>query len=359
MPNNNEESGGNVLGKFSSKVVKAVGITILMVLLTLFFIEGFKILLLLLAAVMVAIFFHGVAGNLQKFLPIKNGLALVISLFLVFGGITFLIHLLSPSIAEQIQIMKEEIPAAYEKISADFKKTDIGGFVNDEIFGNGFNPDDYSQELKTFFSSVFGVIADIYIIFFLSMFLMFQPHVYRKGVIKLFPKPKRKRAEQVLLTLGYNLKRWLLGRLTSMAFIGVFTWIGLLIMDIPMALTLALFSGLLTLVPNFGPIVALIPALMIAMLKGMDYALFVFILYTSLQATEANLITPFIQHRMIRLPLAMILFAQVILGLFSGVLGLILAVPIVAIAMVLVKMLYIEDVLKDEDVKVKGEERFS
>jgi predicted PurR-regulated permease PerM len=98
-------------------------------------------------------------------------------------------------------------------------------------------------------------------------------------------------------------------------------------------------------IPNFGPIIALIPALLVAMTQSPTTALYVLILYMAVQVIESNLITPFIQREMVALPLAVIIVAQVVLGILVGGLGLILATPIVAIAMVLVRMLYIQDVL--------------
>ena len=89
---------------------------------------------------------------------------------------------------------------------------------------------------------------------------------YTNGIITLFPKQKRKRVEEVLLTLGYTLKRWLLGKLFSMLVVGILTGIGLVILDIPLALTLAIFAALITFIPNFGPIFSLIPAFLIALL---------------------------------------------------------------------------------------------
>src|SRR5690606_40727564 len=101
---------------------------------------------------------------------------------------------------------------------------------------------------------------------------MAQPETYKRGMIVLFPKDKRKRAEEVIFTLGYTLKRWLLGILFSMAIVGVLTGIGLSILGIPMALTLAIFAAIIAFIPNFGPIISLIPAFLLAFTKGMDYA---------------------------------------------------------------------------------------
>jgi predicted PurR-regulated permease PerM len=76
------------------------------------------------------------------------------------------------------------------------------------------------------------------------------------------------------------------------------------------------------------------------------------LLYIGIQTVESNLVTPLVQRRLISMPPALTFVAQLVMGLFTGVLGLMLATPIMAMVIVLVKMLYIQDVLDDESVKV-------
>ncbi len=114
-----------------------------------------------------------------------------------------------------------------------------------------------------------------------------------------------------------------------------------------MALALGIIAGLLSFIPNFGPIIALLPAVLIAFTQGPNTALYITLLYMGVQAVESNLITPLVQKKMVYLPPAMIIISQVLLGILVGGLGLILATPLIAILMVLIQMLYVEDVLGD------------
>src|SRR5690606_5743179 len=93
---------------------------------------------------------------------------------------------------------------------------------------------------------------------------------------------------------------------------------------------------------------AMVPAILVGLIDGPDTALYVVLLYAGIQAVESNLITPLVQKQMVYLPPAIILIAQVLLSILVGGLGLILATPIIAIAMVLINMLYVEDVLGDK-----------
>lgn len=347
------------IDSLSSKVIKIVGISAIIVLLILLVLKGFKVLLLILAGLLFSIFFRGIALQLRSWFPINEALSVIISFLLIVAIIVVGFTLASPRIASQTDKLRKEIPQAVEHAKKQVKGTAVGDFVISRTREISTGKMNIKQKILGFFSSVFGVIGDLYIIFFLGMFFMAQPRVYRKSIVNLFPQQKRERAEEVLLTLAYNLKRWLLGKLLSMLIVGIFTTIGLKIIGIPMALTLGIFAGIITFIPNFGPLLSFIPAGLLALVQGGNTFLYTALLYVLIQALESNLITPYIQKNMISFPMAAILIAQVFLGVFTGALGIILAVPVVCIVVVLVKMLYLEDVLNDKEIQVKGEEKFS
>lgn len=349
----------HVISDFSKKVIKAVSITCIILLCLFIFLKGFKVLLIILAGILVATFFKGLASILQLKLPLGDKSALAISTLLFVLICSISVSVLFPRINEQVDVLKKELPSATNQAKQKLEKYSLGKWTLSQIDQYSKNYKKDSGQITVFFSSFFGGLADFYIIFFLGLFFMVQPNIYKNGIVLLFPLTMRERANQVLLTLGFTLRRWLLGKIFSMLVVGILTGIGLAILGIPLALTLAIFAALITFIPNFGPILSLIPAFLLALTMGVDYAIYVCILYAGIQALESNVITPFIQSKMIAFPLALILIAQVMLGIFTGVLGLILAVPVTAIIMVLIKMLYIEDILKDTSVIVKGEDLYS
>ena len=110
-------------------------------------------------------------------------------------------------------------------------------------------------------------------------------------------------------------------------------------------------------IPNFGPVVALLIGVLFAATQGLDKMLWTAGVYILVQVIESNLITPFIQRQKVSLPMALIVFSQLTLGVYTGVLGLLLATPIFAVTMVLVKMLYVEDVLGDHEKMLAPEEK--
>jgi predicted PurR-regulated permease PerM len=109
-----------------------------------------------------------------------------------------------------------------------------------------------------------------------------------------------------------------------------------------MAFTLALIAGLLNFIPNFGPLIAMIPGVLIALMQGPTTALLVAGLYILVQMLESNVITPQIQKRLINIPPALIIIAQLLMGVLTGGWGLVLAMPLMVIVITVVEQLYVK-----------------
>jgi len=339
--------------EFNHKVLNAVSIVTVSILLVLLILFGFRVILLILGGILVATFFLGTADFIASRSPLNRMISLMLSVILVLGVLIGTSILLAPQIAEQVSAMSDQLPKAANKTISDIKSSEVGRIVVGHI--EEMNMSAGRGEITRFFGSIFGTASTLYIILFLGIFFMVAPNKYVSGLVKLFPKTRRKRVEEILTTMGKTLSSWLLGKLLSMLIVGVLTGIGLTILDIPLALTLAIFAALISFIPNFGPIIALAPAFLLAFTQSPSSALYVVLLYIGIQAIESNILTPLIQKKMISFPMAMILIAQVVLGIFTGILGIVLAVPLVAVIVILIKMAYIEDVLGDTSIDVKYE----
>jgi predicted PurR-regulated permease PerM len=182
----------------------------------------------------------------------------------------------------------------------------------------------------------------------IGIFLAFQPELYRTGFLNLFPKARRKRLGEVLDELGFTLWWWLMGQLVTMASVGIFIGIGLAILGVPLAGTLGLIAAILSFIPSLGPLISVIPAIMLGLTMSSMMGLWVCLLYLGVQILEANVITPLVQRRAISLPPAFVLGSELLMGLLLGGAGLAFATPLVAVILVLVNMLYIQDVLGEQ-----------
>jgi predicted PurR-regulated permease PerM len=142
---------------------------------------------------------------------------------------------------------------------------------------------------------------------------------------------------------GGTLRRFLLGRIVSMIGVGLMTWIGLALIGVPAPALLGLIAGTLTFVPYAGPIAASVPIVLSALLEGPATLAYAMVYYTVVQSIEGFIITPLVQEKAVMLPPALTLAAEVFMGLLFGVIGVVLSVPAAALAVPLVRMVYIED----------------
>ena len=201
------------------------------------------------------------------------------------------------------------------------------------------------------FANTFDILSSLFIILFIGLYLCFTPQYYIDGFLRLVPFGWRGRGRQVFQCLNYILERWLIGRFVGMLVVSILTFLGLLFLGVTLPLGLAVLAGLLTFIPYLGPIISAVPAILLGYTQSSSTAFYVILLYLIIQVIESYVITPLIQQKEVSLPPVLTLVSQVLLGSLYGFPGLLLATPLTASALVLVKMLYIEDVfLEPTDV---------
>lgn len=338
------------------RVLIAVSITLLLLGFAGLLGLAFGVFLRLLAALLIALPLRAGAEWLHRRTRLPTGLALALLTLLVLGGLGGMGWLFSARLTEQLRGLQQQLPQAIQDVQLRVNGTDWGKWLAGENFDYRKIMGGTSEWLGRatgIFSTTLSILADAYVILFLAVFLMVQPKTYRAGLVMLVPKAGRARAQEVFDKISDTLVKWVLARLAAMIFVGGLTILGLLFLGMPMAAVLGLFAGLITFIPNIGPVVAMVPALLLAFFNGGPHmALYVLLLYLGTQTLESVAVTPVLQQRLIALPPALVLLGQLIIGSFTGLLGLTLATPIIAILTVLVKMLYIHDVLDDETVEV-------
>lgn len=203
-------------------------------------------------------------------------------------------------------------------------------------------------------SSVFGAMAGLVMVVFLAMYVAADPDLYRRGMLHLVPRRNRERATEVLNAVGDTLRRWLVARLIAMVVVGIVTGLALTALDIRGALALGVLSGLLEFVPFFGPIAGAVPAVGAAMLDSPQKALWVVILYVIVQQLEGSVLTPVLLKKRLDIPPVLTLVFVAALGVVFGILGMLIAEPILAVVLVATRMLYVEDVVGDQVASAEG-----
>jgi len=258
--------------------------------------------------------------------------------------------LFARSVAAQTDELIKELPVAAGRLEESLRRYEWGRqLLANMPSGSGWVARNGGLSGKVFgvFSTALDVLVGVVVFFCVGLFLAMEPGVYTEGVVRLVPLAGRHRAREVLGELGHTLRWWLMGRAVAMLFVGALTALGLWLLGIPFALPLALLTTLLGFVPYFGPVVAVVPAALLGFIDGPWKAAAVAALYLVVQVTEGNILTPLVQRRAVEIPPALTLIALLLIGTLFGPLGMALAVPLTAVGLVLVKRLYVEDVLGD------------
>lgn len=259
------------------------------------------------------------------------GLAIVL-----LGGI----YLFGRQVATQTQELVTAVQTAWEKIQARVAEAPWGDWVVESV-KSAQGEETMGKVAKGTFTA-FGALADVILVMFLAAYLAADPQGYRRGLLALMPKGVRPRVGEALDAAGDALRKWLMGQLGAMLFVGTLTAIGLLIAGVPLAIPLGILVGVLDFVPVIGPFIAAIPGVLIAFAQGPQVALYALIVYVTVQFIEGHFVIPFAQKWAVQMPPALSLVAIVAFGVVFGLPGVLFALPLTVVIMVLVQKLYVE-----------------
>jgi predicted PurR-regulated permease PerM len=192
-----------------------------------------------------------------------------------------------------------------------------------------------SQTLKVLLGTV-SAVGNFFIVLFLGLCFAAQPSVYRDGLIFIAPAKYRKQTVEIVDRIGETLERWLLAQLLTMFAVFAVTWIGLELIGIPSSFILGIQAGLLAFIPTVGALIGGLIVVLASLASGWVAALSAAILFLGVHALESYVLTPIIQRQALDIPPATLFAFQILLGVVFGIWGLALALPLMAIAKVMI-----------------------
>lgn len=304
------------------------------------------------AGVLLAVFLDGGCGLLSRWTGLPRLVALPVFILLIAGGFVLVGWLAAPVVADQVDQLQDQVPRAFRSLRERLQSQAWGRAVMEQVKPERLMSagQAIAGGAGTALSATFGAFGNMAMIFILGLFLAADPATYRRGLRALFPPEVRPAADRVLDELRDVLRGWMLAQLGSMAVIGMLTALGLWALGIPLVVALGLLAALLTFIPNLGPILSAIPAVLLALAADPVTAIWVVLLYVGVQLIEGNVTTPLIQQRTIDLPPALTIAMQLLLGVLFGLLGLALAVPLTAVGITLARSLYVKGYLERQGV---------
>jgi len=180
------------------------------------------------------------------------------------------------------------------------------------------------------------------VVFISTIYLVIRPAPWVDGFVSLFPAGWRPRTREVLEAMYQTVQRWFLGQLAAMTFIGVFWAISLSIIGVPFALLIGIFSGLISFIPYLGATISVVIPILLALISDPFTVVWVILAFIIIQQIEGNLLQPIVMSRAVDLHPALVVFAILIMGTLFGLVGVFLAVPLVAALQVLVRELWVQ-----------------
>ena len=342
---------------FLKKVLIFILIALSVILIVMFIGKAINTLLVIFAGILLGVIFRAGRDFITDTTGLANGISLAIVLVLFFGFFAGTGYVLAPRIADQASTFYQEVPKTWEMTKQEISRWSWGrelanenphvkDFFEDETNGTGEDYD-MTKSILNYLSYSAAIAAALVLILVISIYIAAEPKLYSEGFIRLFPKNQRKKVVEIMNEMSMTIQWWIAGQLCSMLLLGVLASLGLWLLGVPYALMLGALTAFMTFIPNLGPILAAVPILLIALTVDVDTAIYTAIFYTILQCIEGYFITPMIHRRAINVPPVLIITIQFLLFYLVGFLGVLLAMPLIGCMMVLVKRLYIQDVLGD------------
>ncbi len=306
-------------------------------------------------AVLLAILLRTLAEPLLRHTRVPEGWVITLVAVLLVAAAGAVIWLAGSKISAQIYEVSQRLPQALEHLQARIGDSRLATRLMEHAETGVPSAGGILFGLTGVATSTLGALANIVVVLFVALYLALQPRLYVDGLVKMVPPSAQERVAETLEACGGALRLWLLGQLLSMAMVGALITFGLWLVGLPGYLALGLLAALAEFVPFVGPILAAVPAMLLALTQDAPTVFWTAAVYLGVQQLEANLIMPMVVREMIALPPALTMFAIMGFGLIFGLPGVLLATPLTIIAFVGVKRLWIREALH-ETTTVPGED---
>ncbi len=332
-------------------------------------------LFLIFSGMLLGVALNAMTGMLGRIVKLPHALRLTIVCLVLAGLLSGVLFLGGATIVQQTKVLSDTIKSQLVNVKAFLEKNGIDTSYFD--YGNAASTSDapataaatpvpatphslppgagalassggaiVSQTLKLLLGTV-SAVGNFFIVLFLGLTFAAQPSIYRKGLLFMAPARHRARATAIVDRIGDTLERWLIAQIVTMAAVFLVTWIGLAIIGIQSSFILGIQAGLLAFIPTVGAILGGLIVVLASLASGWVAAASAFVLFLGVHALESYILTPIIQRQALDIPPATLFAFQILLGVVFGIWGLALALPLMAIAKVMIDHFKAEDTLPE------------
>lgn len=323
------------------------------------------VLLVLFLAIILAVYLNAVSGFLQRRAGVPPTVGLAAGLALSLGALVGVVFLIAPAVTGQVQDLIANLPRYLTDLDQSINRLfrSIPGLRRGVTEGG--SPGLLATSLNEMFGFLRGAVVpylkggvELIIITVsvvaMAIYLSRNPAVYVEGLVALIPPARRALTRVILYDLNLTLHAWVVGQIIAMVVLAVLTTLGLWILGVPYFLAFGMFAGIAAIVPFFGTLFStVIPALFALGVAGLPKAVAVTLLGIGVHLVEANFVAPVVMARKVNLPPVITIAGVLLIGKLFGLAGLIVAVPILAFVMVLIRHILLGQVYGDPISEVK------
>jgi predicted PurR-regulated permease PerM len=327
-----------------------------------------EVFILLFLGILISLYLGALSGALHRHLRVPERLAFILAILVTFGGVALLFWVLVPPLIAQTQELIKVLPAYIGGWEAAIDRV----VAKVPALKSVYTPGEHRLLLAVYnqVSGQFGdvvpkvlslvnVLVSLFSVVVMALYLALHPALYREWLIALFPPIHRDLVRDVLADCADSLRAYIVGLLLTMTFLGTLTAIGLYLLGVPYYVTFGVFTGLATIVPFFGTLLATtLPALFVLTgPNGGQAALWVIGLGIVVHLIEGNVVSPYIMSKQVDLPPVLTIVFVLIIGKLLGPLGLLVAVPGLAVLMVIVRRILLTRIYEGQGFRRTTRER--
>ncbi|QIO34831.1 AI-2E family transporter [Bradyrhizobium sp. 1(2017)] len=331
----------------------ATGLTLLAACVALFLVwQTMSSLLVLFAGVLFAAFLDASARALAPVVPLNRAWRLTLVLLLLAGLTGFGLDWGAGKLPEQTRLLIKVMDTQLDVVQGHLLSygVELLGPEGGRNFSQWLLSDQgrFLSHAQFVLGGASSLLTGALVILFLGILFAFDPTSHRDSLVMLVRQSYRARTRDVMDEMGSVMRLWLVGQSIRIVLMTLCVWVALYWIGLPGPFVLGLQAGLSNFIPYLGPIVAAIPIALVAMPLGASLLIWAVVIYTIIQSIEGYVIGPLIQRQAVEIPPAWTLVAIVLLGALFGVLGIALAMPLIAIGRVAILRFYVEDWLGDD-----------
>jgi len=320
------------------------------------------VLLVVFLAAILAVYLDAVTDLLQHRLEMPRPLGLTLAVAATLGALVGVVLLIAPPVAEQVQDLLTNLPRYLTSLDAN-----ISGLIQRvpllrraaPLEAGAGSPGVLASTMSEIFGFLRGaavpylkggveILIEGVSVLVMALYFARHPQVYVDGAVALAPPARRPLARAIFRDLNLTIRAWVVGQLIAMVLLAGLTTLGLWALGMPYFLAFGVFAGVAAIVPFFGVLLStVLPALFALGAFGVTKMLLVTALGVLVHLIEANFVAPVLMERQVNIPPVITIAGVLLIGKLFGLGGLIIAVPILALVMILIRHILLGELYGD------------